>query len=216
MTPPPNEPRSFGVVAWECVARAVPYEGMNGVQAALAVVNRGLRPDIPAHTPPALAELIRACWAPVPEQRPNFEQAAAWLAAILEGMQQVQPWPQPRLDAMQQGPPEQAQQHHQQLQHQQLQQHVQLQPVQPPPQLPAAPPAAVGHVDACTEATEAWADAAAPVVVAAGDNSGGAAAAAAVARGMEQMAVAHAEPSLDVIPAPWPRVLSPGPPSMGV
>jgi hypothetical protein len=31
---------SFGVVAWECTARTLPYEGMNGVQAAVAVVNR--------------------------------------------------------------------------------------------------------------------------------------------------------------------------------
>jgi serine/threonine protein kinase len=31
---------SFGVVVWECCARTVPYEGMNGVQAAMAVVNR--------------------------------------------------------------------------------------------------------------------------------------------------------------------------------
>ena len=129
---------SFGVVAWECCARQVPYEGMNGVQAALAVVNRcgrtagpaglrslhcdfaalalpsyppihththtraqtrapapwelpptrvqvtlhtllamahrGLRPAIPAHAPAALADLTRACWAPVPEQRPTFDQ----------------------------------------------------------------------------------------------------------------------------------------------
>lgn len=31
---------SFGIVVWECCARQVPFEGMNGVQAALAVVNR--------------------------------------------------------------------------------------------------------------------------------------------------------------------------------
>ncbi|GBF95241.1 TKL kinase [Raphidocelis subcapitata] len=74
---------SFGVVAWECCARQVPFAGMNGVQAALAVVNRGLRPEIPAHTPEVLAALIRACWAPVPEQRPTFERVVAWLNGIL-------------------------------------------------------------------------------------------------------------------------------------
>lgn len=34
---------SFGIVLWECCARKVPYEGLSGMQAALAVVGRGLR-----------------------------------------------------------------------------------------------------------------------------------------------------------------------------
>ena len=43
---------SFGVVLWEMTARQIPYREMNGMQAAVSVMNRGLRPDIPAHTPP--------------------------------------------------------------------------------------------------------------------------------------------------------------------
>ena len=31
---------SFGIVLWECSARQVPYAGMNGMQAAVAVMNR--------------------------------------------------------------------------------------------------------------------------------------------------------------------------------
>ncbi len=53
---------SFAMVAWECTARQVPFEGLNGVQAALAVMARGARPDIPPHTPPGLAAIIRDCW----------------------------------------------------------------------------------------------------------------------------------------------------------
>ncbi|KAK9905737.1 hypothetical protein WJX75_005400 [Coccomyxa subellipsoidea] len=73
---------SFAVVLWECTARQVPYAGVSGIQAALAVMHRGLRPDIPGHTPPALAALIRDCWQPLPDQRPSFEDVAARLEAM--------------------------------------------------------------------------------------------------------------------------------------
>ena len=37
----------------------MPYAGLSGIQAALAVMHRGLRPDIPSHTPASLAQLIQ-------------------------------------------------------------------------------------------------------------------------------------------------------------
>ena len=61
----------------------VPYAGLNGIQAALAVMERGLRPDIPAHTPADLAALIRDCWQPIPGQRPGFGAIAARLQDML-------------------------------------------------------------------------------------------------------------------------------------
>lgn len=70
---------SFGVVMWECCARQVPYVGMNGMQAAMAVMNRGLRPDIPPSTPSPLTMLIKNCWAPIPDQRPSFQQIVTQL-----------------------------------------------------------------------------------------------------------------------------------------
>ena len=72
----------FAIVLWECTARQVPYAGLDGIQAALAVMVRGLRPDIPPHTPPALAELIRDCWRPVPDQRPGFAALVPRLEAL--------------------------------------------------------------------------------------------------------------------------------------
>jgi hypothetical protein len=74
-------PRSFsfrrllGCTASGAARRADVAVGLPACQAALAVMNRGLRPDIPAHTPPALAELTRLCWAPIADQRPSFQQA---------------------------------------------------------------------------------------------------------------------------------------------
>lgn len=80
---------SFGIVLWECCARQVPFAGMNGIQAALAVMERGLRPAIPPHTPPELAHLISACWAAIPEQRPSFSDIAARLDTLCHTLRHV-------------------------------------------------------------------------------------------------------------------------------
>lgn len=80
---------SFGIVIWECCARRVPYEGMNGVQAAIAVMSRGLRPEVPAHTPGVLAALMRECWAPLPEQRPAFDVICERLQAVYDDVAQL-------------------------------------------------------------------------------------------------------------------------------
>ncbi|KAJ9529577.1 hypothetical protein QJQ45_013916 [Haematococcus lacustris] len=78
---------SFAVVMWECLTRKLPYAGLAPFQAATAVVYQGLRPDIPACTPPSLAALIKACWAAVPDQRPSFNVVVADLQQQLEQVQ---------------------------------------------------------------------------------------------------------------------------------
>ncbi|GFR43810.1 hypothetical protein Agub_g4935, partial [Astrephomene gubernaculifera] len=75
---------SFGIVLWECLTRRLPYAGMTPVQAAVGVVNNGLRPELPRGTPPAVADLIRSCWAAVPEQRPSFTQIEVQVGVILQ------------------------------------------------------------------------------------------------------------------------------------
>ncbi|OVA14914.1 Protein kinase domain [Macleaya cordata] len=65
---------SFGLVLWEMVAGAIPYEDMTPIQAAFAVVNKNLRPGIPTDCPPALRALIEQCWALNSDKRPDFWQ----------------------------------------------------------------------------------------------------------------------------------------------
>ncbi|XVF87476.1 hypothetical protein PTKIN_Ptkin18bG0122900 [Pterospermum kingtungense] len=65
---------SFGLILWEMVAGTIPYEDMNPIQAAFAVVNKNLRPVIPGDCPPAMRALIEQCWSLHADKRPEFWQ----------------------------------------------------------------------------------------------------------------------------------------------
>lgn len=73
---------SFAICLWECASRKLPYHGMNGMQAAMAVMHRGLRPEMPSWCPPSLAALIKHCWQPIADQRPTFDEIVIRLEAI--------------------------------------------------------------------------------------------------------------------------------------
>jgi len=71
---------SYGIVCWELAmanvgSPAVPYDGMNQIQAAVQVLQRNLRPPVPRKCPVLpFADLMRRCWAADPAKRPSFEQ----------------------------------------------------------------------------------------------------------------------------------------------
>ncbi|KAL5557456.1 hypothetical protein UlMin_039692 [Ulmus minor] len=73
---------SFGIVLWELLTGQLPYSLLTPLQAAVGVVQKGLRPTIPKNTHPQLAELLERCWQQDPNQRPNFSE-------IIEILQQI-------------------------------------------------------------------------------------------------------------------------------
>ncbi|CAN1122238.1 Serine/threonine-protein kinase STY17 [Linum perenne] len=63
---------SFAIVMWELLTGELPYSYLTPLQAAVGVVQKGLRPTIPKETQPKLAELLDRCWRQDPAERPDF------------------------------------------------------------------------------------------------------------------------------------------------
>ncbi|XP_074329800.1 serine/threonine-protein kinase STY46-like isoform X2 [Apium graveolens] len=75
---------SFGIVVWELLTGKLPYENITPVQAAVGVVQKGLRPTIPKHTLPKLADLLENCWQQDPVLRPDFTEIIRILQQIVK------------------------------------------------------------------------------------------------------------------------------------
>ncbi|KAF7829015.1 serine/threonine-protein kinase STY17 isoform X1 [Senna tora] len=73
---------SFGIALWELLTGELPYSYLSPLQAAVGVVQKGLRPSIPNNAHPRLSELLQRCWQQDPIERPNFSE-------ILELLQQI-------------------------------------------------------------------------------------------------------------------------------
>lgn len=73
---------SFGIALWELLTGELPYSYLTPLQAAVGVVQKGLRPTIPKHTHPKLVDLLERCWRHDPTQRPHFHE-------IIDILQQI-------------------------------------------------------------------------------------------------------------------------------
>jgi len=79
---------SFGIVLWELLSGQVPYADLTPLQAAVGVVQKGLRPTIPKNINPKLAELLLRCWKADPSERPDFSEITTVLQEILKEVNQ--------------------------------------------------------------------------------------------------------------------------------
>ena len=74
---------SFAITLWELVTGGdIPYSGYTPLQAAVGVVQRGMRPTIPQSCHPVLAHTIQYSWQADMNTRPEFEQIVEMLRDI--------------------------------------------------------------------------------------------------------------------------------------
>ncbi|XP_022145347.1 serine/threonine-protein kinase STY17-like isoform X2 [Momordica charantia] len=75
---------SFGIALWELLTGEIPYSSMTPLQAAVGVVQKGLRPTIPKNVHPILVELLEKCWRLDPTERPDFSEIIEILKQMAE------------------------------------------------------------------------------------------------------------------------------------
>ena len=60
----------------------------------MGVVQKGLRPIIPAECPAPLADIMRQCWAKNPRDRPSFDHLKTAMEELYQVGMLMQPWAQ--------------------------------------------------------------------------------------------------------------------------
>ncbi|CAF2250681.1 hypothetical protein YC2023_096220 [Brassica napus] len=79
---------SYGIVLWELLTGKIPYEYMTPLQAAVGVVQKGLRPTIPKKTHPKMRELMERLWEKDPTLRPDFSEIIEQLQVIAKEVEE--------------------------------------------------------------------------------------------------------------------------------
>ena len=80
---------SFGTVLWELMTGQVPFGDVESGREVATRIAQGERLNIPSDVDPAIADVIRSCWSPNPEQRPTMRQVASKLSRLLKKMKKT-------------------------------------------------------------------------------------------------------------------------------
>ncbi|XP_072035307.1 uncharacterized protein [Amphiura filiformis] len=75
---------SLGIVIWELMSCKIPYQGRESLSVLYAVKVHKLRPEIPAHCPPALKCLLEKCWKENRKKRPGIREVLQTIEGLME------------------------------------------------------------------------------------------------------------------------------------
>merc|ERR1712154_233268 len=64
---------SFAILVWQILTCTLPYETFSVHTYKDLVVDDGYRLELDLSWPSRISDLIRSCWSPFPNKRPNFE-----------------------------------------------------------------------------------------------------------------------------------------------
>jgi serine/threonine protein kinase len=75
---------SFGVTAFEVLARSRPYPDRDAISVVVDVVSKGLMPTFPESVPPALVTVLNQCFVFEVEKRAAIDSIQVQLRELLE------------------------------------------------------------------------------------------------------------------------------------
>jgi tRNA A-37 threonylcarbamoyl transferase component Bud32 len=79
---------SFGILWWQMMTRKVPFDGINGMNVAMQVLDNK-RPPIPGDVPADITGMIVKCWHRNPDKRPSMTSVVNFLNGRLNALNGV-------------------------------------------------------------------------------------------------------------------------------
>ena len=73
---------SFALCVLEIFQKEMPWQGINPMEVAVQVAQKGARPPLPKTMPKPVQKLVKQCWSQAPAERPSFHAACGELEQI--------------------------------------------------------------------------------------------------------------------------------------